>query len=399
MEAMIRFVDAYRDEHGVEPICRVLAIAPSTYHAHARHREVPETAPARVKRDAQLMGEIRRVFDDNFQVYGVRKIWRQMQREGFEVARCTVARLMRKMGLQGVIRGKRVRTTVADKTAMCPLDRVNRQFRVPRPNMLWVSDFTYVATWSGFVYVAFVIDAYARRIVGWRVSRSAHAGFVLDALEQALHDRRPVSGSGLVHHSDRGVQYVSIKYTERLAEAGLVPSVGSVGNSYDNALAETINGLYKAEVIHRCGPLAVAAGRRVRNPRMGRLVQQPPAPRLHRQRSAGGSRSRLPRLSGGPGHRRVTQTKRPPRKPERFTIAMAAPFAWLMSYERIPVTVAGSLLTLSSNPIVILLILNLMLLVIGALMDTIAAMIILSGVLTTVGLQLGMDMTHSAHSW
>ena len=206
MEAMIRFVDAYRDEHGVEPICRVLAIAPSTYHAHARRRENPETAPARVKRDAQLMSEIRRVFDDNFQVYGVRKIWRQMQREGFEVARCTVARLMRKMGLQGVIRGKRVRTTIADKTAICPLDRVNRQFRAPRPNMLWVSDFTYVATWSGFVYVAFVIDAYARRIVGWRVSRSAHAGFVLDALEQALHDRRPLSGSGLVHHSDRGVQ-------------------------------------------------------------------------------------------------------------------------------------------------------------------------------------------------
>jgi len=254
MEAMIRFVDAYRDEHGVEPICRVLAIAPSTYHAHARRRENPETAPARVKRDAQLMSEIRRVFDDNFQVYGVRKIWRQMQREGFEVARCTVARLMRKMGLQGVIRGKRVRTTIADKTAICPLDRVNRQFRAPRPNMLWVSDFTYVATWSGFVYVAFVIDAYARRIVGWRVSRSAHAGFVLDALEQALHDRGPLSGSGLVHHSDRGVQYLSIKYTERLAEAGLVPSVGSVGDSYDNALAETINGLYKAEVIHRRGP-------------------------------------------------------------------------------------------------------------------------------------------------
>jgi transposase InsO family protein len=165
-----------------------------------------------------------------------------------------VARLMRGMGLQGVIRGRRVRTTISDKAASCPLDRVNRQFRAPRPNVLWVSDFTYVATWAGFVYVAFVIDAYARRIVGWRVSRSAHAGFVLDALEQALHDRRPVSGSGLVHHSDRGVQYLSIKYTERLAEAGLEPSVGSVGDSYDNALAETINGLYKAEVIHRRSP-------------------------------------------------------------------------------------------------------------------------------------------------
>jgi transposase InsO family protein len=199
------------------------------------------------------MPEIRRVFDENFQVYGVRKVWRQMLREGHDVARCTVERLMRKMGLEGVIRGKRMRTTVPDKAAPCPLDHVNREFRAERPNVLWVSDFTYVSTWTGFVYVAFVIDAFARKIVGWRASRTAHAGFVLDALEQALHDRRPVGG-GLVHHSDRGVQYVSIKYTERLAEAGLVPSVGSVGDSYDNALAETINGLYKAEVIWRKGP-------------------------------------------------------------------------------------------------------------------------------------------------
>ena len=254
MEAMIRFVDAYRDDHGVEPICRVLEIAPSTYHAHARRRSQPETAPPRVQRDVELMQEIGRVFDENFQVYGVRKVWRQLRREGFDVARCAVARLMKKMALQGVIRGRRVRTTVADTAAPCPLDHVNRQFKAPRPNVLWVSDFTYVATWVGFVYVAFVIDAYARRIVGWRVSRSAHAGFVLDALEQAIHDRKPVSGCGIVHHSDRGVQYVSIKYTERLAAAGLVPSVGSVGDSYDNALAETINGLYKAEVIHRRGP-------------------------------------------------------------------------------------------------------------------------------------------------
>ena len=253
MEAMIRFVDAYRDDHGVEPICRALEIAPSTYHAHARRRSQPETAPPRVQRDVELMQEIRRVFDENFQVYGVRKVWRQLRREGFDVARCAVVRLMKKMALQGVIRGRRVRTTVADTAAPCPLDHVNRQFKAPRPNVLWVSDFTYVATWVGFVYVAFVIDAYARRIVGWRVSRSAHAGFVLDALEQAIHDRKPVCG-GIVHHSDRGVQYVSIKYTERLAEAGLVPSVGSVGDSYDNALAETINGLYKAEVIHRRGP-------------------------------------------------------------------------------------------------------------------------------------------------
>ena len=190
-------------------------------------------------------------------------MWRQLQREGETVARCTVARLMRDMGLQGVVRGKRVKTTFSDKSADYPLDKVRRQFQAPRPNALWVSDFTYVATWAGFVYVAArqtlrvcadVIDTFARRIVGWRVSRTAHASFVLDALEQALHDRRPVHGAGLVHHSDRGVQYVSIKYTERLVEAGLVPSVGSVGDSFDNALAETINGLYKAEVIHRRGP-------------------------------------------------------------------------------------------------------------------------------------------------
>ena len=251
---MIAFIDDHRGAYGVEPICRVMQIAPSTYHAHDARRRRPDTAPPRIRRDAALRVEIRRVFDENFQVYGVRKVWRQLVREGEDVARCTVARLMKTMGLQGVIRGRRVRTTIGDKAAPCPLDRVNRQFNAPRPNMLWVSDFTYVATWAGFVYVAFVIDAYARRIVGWRVSRSAHAGFVLDALEQALHDRRPVSGAGLVHHSDRGVQYVSIKYTERLAEAGLEPSVGSVGDSYDNALAETINGLYKAELIHRRGP-------------------------------------------------------------------------------------------------------------------------------------------------
>ena len=251
---MISFVDEYRSAFGVEPICKVLPIAPSTYHCHAHRRANPDTAPARVKRDAALKLEIQRVFNENFGVYGVRKVWRQLLREGFDIARCTVERLMKNMGLQGVIRGKRLRTTVPDKFAPCPLDHVNRQFRSPRPNALWVSDFTYVSTWTGFVYVAFIIDAYARRIVGWRVSRTAHAGFVLDALEQAIHDRKPLSDASLVHHSDRGVQYVSIKYTERLAEAGLVPSVGSVGDSYDNALAETINGLYKAEVIYRRGP-------------------------------------------------------------------------------------------------------------------------------------------------
>jgi putative transposase len=250
---MISFSDDHREVHGVEPICKVLPIAPSTYHAHVAKRADPEKLSTRAKRDMALKPEIARVFAENFEVYGVRKVWRQLQREGFDVARCTVERLMRGMGLQGVIRGKPVRTTISDKAAPCPLDHVNRQFRAPRPNALWVSDFTYVSTWTGFVYVAFVIDAYARRIVGWRTSRTAHASFVLDALEQALHDRRPAHHGGLVHHSDRGSQYVSIKYTERLAEAGIEPSVGSVGDSYDNALAETINGLYKAEVIHRRG--------------------------------------------------------------------------------------------------------------------------------------------------
>ena len=188
------------------------------------------------------------------QVYGAEKVWRQLNREGVAVARCTVERLMRQLGLQGVHRGKVPRTTVADLKAPCPLDRVNRQFRAQRPNQLWVSDFTYVSTWQGWVYVAFVIDVFSRRIVGWRQSSSMHTEFVLDALEQALYDRKPSEDDGLVHHSDRGSQYLSIRYSERLAEAGIEPSVGSKGDSYDNALAETINGLYKAEVIHRRGP-------------------------------------------------------------------------------------------------------------------------------------------------
>ncbi len=251
---MVAFIDEHREEHGVEPICKVLPIAPSTYYDHLAKRADPARRSERAKRDAKLRPEIARVFDANFRVYGVRKVWRQLEREGFDVARCTVARLMRSMGLQGVIRGKPIKTTRSDKAAPCPLDKVNRQFRAPAPNRLWVSDFTYVATWQGFVYVAFVIDAYARRIVGWRVSRTAHTSFVLDALEQAVQQRRPVKGAGLVHHSDRGSQYLAIRYTERLGEAGIEPSVGSVGDSYDNALAETINGLFKAEVIHRRGP-------------------------------------------------------------------------------------------------------------------------------------------------
>ena len=315
---MIAFTDDHRQTYGVEPICRVLPIAPSTYHAHAARRADPSRLPDRVRRDADLKVEIRRVFEENFRVYGVRKVWRQLRREGFSAARCTVARLMRDMGLRGAIRGKPLRTTISDKAAPCPLDRVNRQFHASAPDRLWLADFTYVATWTGFVYVAFVIDAYARRIVGWRASRTAHADFVLDALEQALHDRRPANPGGLVHHSDRGAQYVSIKYTERLAEAGIEPSVGSVGDSYDNALAETINGLYKAEV-HRRGQ-AVIRGCRVRNPRVGRLVQQSPAAGTHRLHPAGRSRGALLRHAERPSHGRVTQTIWPPANPERFTL-------------------------------------------------------------------------------
>ena len=251
---MIAFIDDHRAVYGVEPICNVLPIAPSTYHDHVAERADPSRLSDRAKRDLGLKTEIERVFAENFEVYGARKVWRQLNREGIAVARCTVERLMAGLGLQGVIRGKPIKTTIGDRAAPCPLDHVNRQFHAQAPNMLWLSDFTYVSTWAGFVYVAFVIDAYARRIVGWRVSRTAHASFVLDALEQALHERRPARSGGLVHHSDRGSQYVGIRYTERLAEAGIEPSVGSVGDSYDNALAETINGLYKAEVIHRRGP-------------------------------------------------------------------------------------------------------------------------------------------------
>jgi transposase InsO family protein len=251
---MIAFIEDHKSMHGVEPICKVLPIAPSTYFDHRAKQADPAKLSARVRRDAALRPTISRVFERNHKIYGARKVWLQMKREGVSIARYTVERLMRSMGLHGVLRGKTVRTTVPDKARPCPLDHVNRRFHAPRPNAFWVSDFTYVSTWVGFAYVAFVIDTYARRIVGWRASRSAHAGFVLDALEQALHDRQPVHRGGLVHHSDRGSQYLSIKYTERLAEAGIEPSVGSVGESYDNALTETINGLYKAEVIHRRGP-------------------------------------------------------------------------------------------------------------------------------------------------
>jgi len=232
----------------------LLQVAPSGYWRHAARQRDPSLRSARAQRDEALIPEIQRVWHANQQVYGADKVWRQLRRDKISVARCTVERLMRRLGLRGVVRGKAVRTTFGDLTAPRPLDRVNRQFKADRPNQLWVSDFTYVSTWQGFVYVAFVIDVFARRIVGWRVSRSMRTDFVLDALEQALYARQPERDVSLIHHSDRGSQYVSIRYTERLVEAGIEPSVGSKGDSYDNALAETINGLYKAELIHRRAP-------------------------------------------------------------------------------------------------------------------------------------------------
>ena len=231
-----------------------MQVAPSAYWRYAARLRNPEIRSDRAKRDEVLMPQIKRVWDDNLKVYGADKVWKQMNREALPVARCTVERLMSRLGLQGARRGKRVRTTVPDQSVPCPLDRVNRQFIADRPDQLWVSDFTYVSTWQGWLYVAFVVDVFARRIVGWRVSRTMTTDFVLDALEQALYARQPDKSEDLIHHSDRGSQYVSIRYTERLAEAGIDPSVGSKGDSYDNALAETINGLYKAELIHRRGP-------------------------------------------------------------------------------------------------------------------------------------------------
>jgi transposase InsO family protein len=248
----VKFIDMHREEYGVESICKVLPIAPSTYYESKHRQNNPESAPERIRRDAALKPEIQRVWEDNFKVYGVRKVWRQLQREGFSVARCTVARLMKTMGLSGAVRGKRIRTTVADQSAEKPLDLVKRDFTADRPNQLWVADFTYVASWIGFVYVAFVIDVFSRRIVGWRASRSMSAELTLDALEQALWARQV--NEGLVHHSDRGSQYLSIRYSERLKEEGVLPSVGSVGSSYDNALAESVIGLFKTEVIRKRGP-------------------------------------------------------------------------------------------------------------------------------------------------
>nr|WP_165386431.1 IS3 family transposase [Escherichia coli] len=247
LEKMMPLLDKLREQYGVGPLCSELHIAPTTYYHCQQQRHHPDKRSARAQRDDWLKKEIQRVYDENHKVYGVRKVWRQLLREGIRVARCTVARLMAVMGLAGVLRGKKVRTTISRKAVVAG-DRVNRQFVAERPDQLWVADSTYVSTWQGVVYVAFIIDVFAGYIVGWRVSSSMETTFVLDALEQALWARRP---SGTVHHSDKGSQYVSLAYTQRLKEAGLLASTGSTGDSYDNAMAESINGLYKAEVIHR----------------------------------------------------------------------------------------------------------------------------------------------------
>jgi transposase InsO family protein len=249
---MVAFIDEERERYGVEPICAQLPIAPSTYYEHRARQADPSRVPARAQREAELREQIERVYKENFSVYGARKLWRQLIREGVRVARCTVERLMRQMGLRGAVRGRKARTTIVAEAPERPADRVQRNFTADRPNRVWVADLTYVGTWAGFVYVAFLVDVFSRRIVGWRVSRSLRSDLALDALEQALHARSELQG--LVHHSDRGVQYLSIRYTQRLAEAGIEASVGSVGDSYDNALAETIHGLYKTEVIARQGP-------------------------------------------------------------------------------------------------------------------------------------------------
>jgi putative transposase len=252
---MVRLIDDHRGEYGVEPICRVLPIAPSTYYAHKAWEVDPSLRSPRAQRDEFLKVEISRVWNENFAVYGAKKVWKQLNREGVGVARCTVARLMKELGLQGAVRGRAFKTTTIPGGELeRPLDLVDRAFKASRPNELWVSDLTYVATWRGFVYVAFVIDVFARRIVGWRVSTSLRSDLALDALEQAISEREDDQADRLVHHSDRGVQYLSIRYTERLAEAGIEPSVGSKGDSYDNALAESVIGLFKTEVIRLRGP-------------------------------------------------------------------------------------------------------------------------------------------------
>ena len=272
---MIAFIEGHREELGVEPVCKVLPIAQSTFYAHVAIAQNPDLASDRAKRDMDLSPEIRRVWEENNEVYGIRKVWHQMQREKFTIARCTVARLMKRQSIHGVIRGKVKKTTVPDKSQPCPKDKVNRKFRAPAPNMLWVSDFTYVSTWQGFVCVAFIIDTFADKIVGWRVSNSTKTDFLLDTLEKTLHDRRPVHKIGLSNHSDRGGQYLFIRYTERLADAGIDPSVGSVGNSYDTALAETHQRSVQGRSHSPARTLENHGRCRMGDPQIGQLVQQP----------------------------------------------------------------------------------------------------------------------------
>ena len=348
---MVSFIDAHRGRYGVGPLCAQVPIAPSTYYAHKAREAEPERVPARVRRDGWLSGEIRRVYDEHFQVYGVRKVWRQLRGEGVAVARCTVARLMRRMGLQGAVRGRRVKTTRAVVHGERPDDRVNREFQVSRPNALWVSDprfhhsgagsdprfhegRLYVATWRGFAYTAFVIDAYARRIVGWRVSNSLHTDLALDALEQALHERRAPCDE-LIHHSDRSVQYLSLRYTERLAQRGIAPSVGSVGDSPDRdtrgqALRQRLGRVHHRAVQDRthpsfprkrepARPVATLRGGGTRHPPMGALVQPPVPVRTPRACASGCIRGTLLPSTARVGDGRLTQANHPPGNPGRFT--------------------------------------------------------------------------------
>jgi putative transposase len=306
---MVGFIDAHWDAHGVEPICEMLPIAPATCYEHWAKRAYPTRLSDRAKRDEALRPEIQRVFDANWQVYGVRKVWRQLRREGFDVARCTVAQLWKSMAIQGIFRGKPQKTTVPGKKLPCPLDKVNRQFRVPAPDMLWVSDFTCAATWKGFVHVA---------------PRHGHSdqwrshGSILDALEQAVHDRRPGKGMGLVHHSDRGSRYLSIKYTERLAEAGIEPSVGSLGDS-DECVCRDDQRPFQVRGHPPPRTLAPLRGRRIRHSGMGRLVQQPLSAGAHREHTASRNRGKPLRRSGNLSFGRVTKCNQPPAKPARFT--------------------------------------------------------------------------------
>ena len=359
---MVQFIDAHRDAYGVESICTVVPIAPSTYFWHkARHAD-PTRRSARVQRDDGWRREIQRVWDDNQQVYGPRKVWRQLRRDGHRVARCTVGRLMRAMGLRGAVRGRAwVTTTQADGGADRPVDLVDRHFVATRPNQLWVSDFTYVATWRGFVYVAFVIDVFARRIVGWRVSTSLRTDFVLDALEQAIYDRRGDGAGDLVHHSDRGTQYLSMRYTERLADAGIALSVGSRGDAYDNDPYDSdyTDRPDRARSTPRHGG---AAGRRhADHPEARRRLYQRQHPTgLPRRagapgRLAGGRPAhrrparRLPRraLRGGPRarHRRPGRRRRPvsgqARRPAGTPPGKRPPACWAATVAR-PPTGAGA---------------------------------------------------------